>query len=70
MTRPICADGLLSEKSINVLYTIRHPIDWLHSLTEESETGIFVTFIVIRACDRREEIPLCIVSESVLPLLK
>jgi hypothetical protein len=66
MTRPISADELLSEKSINVLYTVRHPIDWLHSLTEESETAIFVTFIVIRACDRREETLLCIVPVSVL----
>jgi hypothetical protein len=66
MTRPISADELLSEKSINILYTIRQPIDWLHSLTEESETVIFVTFIVIGTCDRREDIFLCIVSESVL----
>lgn len=55
--------GPLSEKSINVLYTRRQPIDWLHSLTEESETRIFVTFIVITACDRREEILLCIVGK-------
>ena len=66
MTSRISADELLSEKSINILYTRRQPIDWLHSLTEESETGIFVAFIVIPACDTREELGLCIVSESVL----
>lgn len=66
MTSLTSTAGLLSEKSINVLYTRRQPIDWLHSLTEESETRIFVTFIVITACDRREEILLCIVSESAL----
>lgn len=66
MTSRISADELLSEKSINILYTRRQPIDWLHSLTEESETGIFVAFIVIRACDTREELGLCIVSKSVL----
>lgn len=66
MTSRISADELLSEKSINILYTRRQPIDWLHSLTEESETGIFVIFIVITACDTREELGLCIVSESVL----
>jgi len=66
MTSRISADDLLSEKSINILYTRRQPIDWLHSLTEESETGIFVAFIVIRACDTRKELRLCIVSESVL----
>jgi hypothetical protein len=66
MTSRISADELLSEKSINVLYTIRQPIDWLHSLTEESETGIFVTFIVITACDTRERLGLYIVSKSVL----
>jgi hypothetical protein len=66
MTNRISTDELLSEKSINILYTRRQPIDWLHSLTQESETAIFVAFIVITACDRREEILLCIVSESVL----
>jgi len=66
MTSRVSTDGLLSEESINVLYTRRQPIDWLHSLTEESETGIFVTFIVITACDRKEQILLCIVLESVL----
>jgi hypothetical protein len=52
MTSHISTDELLSEESINILYTGRQPIDWLHSLTEESETGIFVTFIVITACDK------------------